>query len=91
MNTMTFIGEDVEDRGTHSKFHNEGGEYKDIKTSGRLCGDNYDSVSFTTRQYIPKTMVYDGLYKHEHKTQHYRCSHCNCIWDTESDTETRVG
>ncbi len=89
-------GTNTEKLGSHVKYHNEGGYYKDVTTTGKatevgsLTPETFD-VTMTTRQYVPKTTVRDGQFEKRRSTTSYKCSVCGNIMTSSFEYETKIG
>ncbi len=78
------------------KYHNEGGYYKDVTTTGKatevgsLTPETFD-VTMTTRQYVPKTTVRDGQFEKRRTTTSYTCCVCGNIMKNVFENEHKIG
>lgn len=83
MNTYVYQKTEYESLGTERKWHTEGGYYENETTSGTISryGDITPSNNFeyTTRRYVPKTSVTDGVFEKEKTDKYYKC--CVCGFD----------
>lgn len=96
INTMNNSSTKTESLGKSVKYHNEGGYYKDITTTGKameqgsLTPEIFD-VTMTTRQYIPKTTVRDGEFEKTRSTTKYKCCVCGNIMTSVFESERKIG
>ena len=98
INTLRRTGKDVTTK-DERKFHNEGGHYIDVdaKTTGNAWARSVDGESFDInintkmRQYVPKTVVTDGVYRTTHTSTFYRCCVCKREVEDYDVSIARVG
>ncbi len=86
----------TESLGKKVKYHTEGGYYEDVTTTAQIREQNsvapevYDTT-FTTKQYIPKTTVRDGVYERQRSTSSKKCCVCgNKVYHTY-ERDVRIG
>lgn len=82
--------------GKERKFHTEGGYYYNQKSTGRFVENNSVApeafnVEVTTRTYVPKTTVSDGVYEKKRTVTDYRCAVCGNVIKEVFDSETKIG
>ncbi len=92
LNTQVPINSTSESLGTHVKYHNEGGYYTDVETTGSISGNGfYKDVRLSSKHYVPKTTVRDGEFEKEVITTTYQCRVCGDISSSSYKRETKVG
>ncbi len=96
INTYKISAVKTDKLGREHKFHTEGGYYYEQKSTGRISEHTSVSpevmdVEITTKQYVPKTTVYDGLYEKKRTTTSYRCAVCGNVMTETTTTETKIG
>lgn len=96
INTYKVSAITTDNLGREHKFHTEGGYFYDQKSTGRISEattaiPEVMDINITTKTYVPKTTVYDGLFEKKRTTTDYKCAVCGNIVKETTTTETKIG
>ncbi|MBE5742293.1 MAG: hypothetical protein E7360_03105 [Clostridiales bacterium] len=94
INTFKHHGGQARSLGKERKYHNEGGYYKEVKTTGTIERPWYNGgnmkIEASTKQYVPQTKVSDGVFEKVQRTINYRCSVCGNVVAKTYTTENKI-